>query len=213
MNTAINAASFDSAFDYNPAASRELAAGGARAEQKTLGQDEFFKLLTTQLASQDPLSPMEDTAFIAQMANFSQLEMTSQLTKSFDKFTSSQELVNANGFIGKTVYLSSGEVGNVTSVRRLGDDIQLQVQDFTGNAEASYHDIEKVSRVTEAGQAYHEYQQAMALVGKRVALSNGVEGTVSNVFNENSQFRIQLNNAEDERGEPITYSIDDIVDR
>ena len=49
--------------------------GKIETQQKTLGQAEFFKLLTTQLASQDPLKPMDDTAFIAQMANFSELEM------------------------------------------------------------------------------------------------------------------------------------------
>ena len=86
--------------------------------QKALGQDEFFKLLTTQLASQDPLEPMEDTAFIAQMASFSELEMTSNLTKSFDSFNSSQAFASAHGYIGKTVSLSSGEVGEVTSVER-----------------------------------------------------------------------------------------------
>ena len=88
-----------------------------RMKQKTLGQDEFFKLLTTQLASQDPLKPMEDTAFIAQMAAFSELEMTSNLTKSFEKFTSIQQLSAAQGFLGKTVTLSNGEApGKVTAI-------------------------------------------------------------------------------------------------
>lgn len=102
--------------------SRSKANTEDRLEQKSLGQAEFFKLLTTQLASQDPLDPMEDTAFIAQMASFSQLEMTSEMTKSFDKFNSSQAFASAHGFIGKTVSLSSGEVGEVTSVERQNDE-------------------------------------------------------------------------------------------
>ncbi len=92
--------------------------GQERVEQKALGQDEFFKLLTTQLASQDPLEPMEDTAFIAQMASFSQLEMTSEMTKSFDKMSEVQQFASAHGYIGKEVSLSSGEEGIVTSVER-----------------------------------------------------------------------------------------------
>lgn len=92
--------------------------GSSRLQQKQLGQDEFFKLLTTQLASQDPLEPMEDTAFIAQMASFSQLEMTSEMTKSFDKMSDVQQFASAHGYIGKMVSLSSGEEGTVTSVER-----------------------------------------------------------------------------------------------
>ena len=40
--------------------------------------------LVTQLQNQDPLSPMEDTDFIAQMAQFSALEEMSALNKSFE---------------------------------------------------------------------------------------------------------------------------------
>ena len=89
-----------------------------RVEQEALGQEEFFKLLTTQLANQDPLEPMDDTEFIAQLASFSELEMTSDLTKSFDRFNDTQDFASAQGYIGKTVSLSSGEVGEVTSVER-----------------------------------------------------------------------------------------------
>jgi flagellar basal-body rod modification protein FlgD len=47
-------------------------------EGKTLGQDEFLKILMTQLSSQDPMQPMQDTEFIAQMAQFTAVE---QMTK------------------------------------------------------------------------------------------------------------------------------------
>ncbi len=73
------------------------------AEQEPLGQAEFFKLLTTQLASQDPLEPMDDTAFIAQMANFSELEMMSSLNDNFSEFTSLQQFQASQGYIGKKV--------------------------------------------------------------------------------------------------------------
>ncbi|MBT5813618.1 MAG: flagellar hook assembly protein FlgD [Opitutales bacterium] len=83
--------------------------GAERSTQKALGQAEFFKLLTTQLASQDPLKPMDDTAFIAQMANFSELEMMSKLSTNFEEFTSIQQFQAAQGYIGKHVTLQSEE--------------------------------------------------------------------------------------------------------
>lgn len=75
------------------------------AQQEALGQAEFFKLLTTQLASQDPLKPMDDTAFIAQMANFSELEMMSNLNDNFSAFTNLQQFQASQGYIGKKVTL------------------------------------------------------------------------------------------------------------
>jgi len=109
-----------------------------RLQQTSLGQDDFFRLLTTQLASQDPLEPMEDTAFIAQMANFSELEMTSQLTESFAAFTESQSFALAQGYIGKVVSLSTGEVGEVTSVERQnGQTLVFLGGDNSGGRDAS----------------------------------------------------------------------------
>ena len=45
--------------------------GDQRADKSTLGQQDFLKLMTTQLQNQDPFSPMENGEFIAQMAQFS----------------------------------------------------------------------------------------------------------------------------------------------
>ena len=47
-----------------------------------LDKDAFMKLLTTQLSNQDPLNPMEDREFIAQMAQFSSLEQMQSLNES-----------------------------------------------------------------------------------------------------------------------------------
>ncbi len=49
-----------------------------------LDKDAFLRLLVTQLQNQDPLNPMEDREFIAQMAQFSSLEQMQNLNKTLE---------------------------------------------------------------------------------------------------------------------------------
>lgn len=71
-----------------------------------LGKDDFLKILITQLQNQDPLNPMQDKDFIAQMAQFSTLEQITNMGKSLENFLKSQEqnyMLQASMMIGKTV--------------------------------------------------------------------------------------------------------------
>jgi flagellar basal-body rod modification protein FlgD len=53
-------------------------------QNKKLDKNAFLNLLVTQLQNQDPLNPVEDKEFIAQMAQFSSLEQLQQLNQKFD---------------------------------------------------------------------------------------------------------------------------------
>ena len=74
-----------------PSAGNFLNGTPAAAPRQQLNQEDFLKLLTTQLSNQDPLKPMDDTQFIAQMAQFSSLQQATTLTKDFEAFSSAQQ--------------------------------------------------------------------------------------------------------------------------
>jgi len=98
MNTGVQA------MGPNPAYSGSQAV--AAAADKTLGKDDFLRLLATELRNQDPLQPVDNKDFIAQMAQFSALEQTANVAKSVDDLRAQlQQSVLAQGaaLIGKTV--------------------------------------------------------------------------------------------------------------
>ncbi|MCC6347532.1 MAG: hypothetical protein IT388_10135 [Nitrospirales bacterium] len=85
----------------------------------SLGKDDFLYLLTKQLEYQDPLNPMEDTEFIAQLAQFSALEQMTNMSQSLETST-------AMGLIGKEVTDSLDVSGTVTEVNQ-GSDGTIQL--------------------------------------------------------------------------------------
>ena len=68
-----------------------------------LGQEDFLKILLTQLSFQDPLKPMDNQEFIAQMAQFTNLELTRQQGDRTDTLLTIQSATQAIGLINKTV--------------------------------------------------------------------------------------------------------------
>ncbi len=115
-----------------------------RVAQTDLGKDEFLKILLTQLTNQDPIEPMSDREFIAQMAQFSALEQMTNMADQFQKLGGLIEAGQAFSILGKTVDLVvgdsvvSGSVDEVTG----GEYPQVLVN-------GAYYDYADVRRVRE----------------------------------------------------------------
>ncbi|MFQ5432887.1 MAG: flagellar hook assembly protein FlgD [Nitrospinota bacterium] len=111
--------------------------------KKSLGKDEFLSLLITQLKHQDPLSPMENTEFTAQMAQFSSLE---QLFNVNDNLVNLQALsasvsnTQALSLIGKevtaegdSVYAQNGQASTMSfNLGEAATSVRIHVLDSSG---------------------------------------------------------------------------------
>jgi flagellar basal-body rod modification protein FlgD len=98
---------------------------GVERDPSALGKDQFLKLLITQLKHQDPISPVEDKEFIAQLAQFSSLEQMQNLNTNLSDMMLAQQKLTSLGqamqMIGKEVELFTKEgenlFGRVTGVQ------------------------------------------------------------------------------------------------
>ena len=86
-----------------------------RIPKQTLGQDDFLKLLTVQLSKQDPLKPMDDTAFMGQMAQFTALEQSSQMSREMTALRGDLARQASYNLIGREVVVETAD-GEITGL-------------------------------------------------------------------------------------------------
>lgn len=82
-------------------------------QASSLTQQDFLKVLLTQLTYQDPMKPTDNQQFMAQLAQFSTLQQTQQLNANIETLISNQSALQSVGLIGRTVILST-DSGTVT---------------------------------------------------------------------------------------------------
>jgi len=96
---------------------------------------DFLRILTTQLNNQDPLKPVDNEAFVAQLAQFSALEEAQQSNDKLDSLLSIQAAQQSIGLIGKTVDVSasgSSVTGSVTGLDFSTGQAQLSISTSGG---------------------------------------------------------------------------------
>ena len=111
--------------------------------KNTLGQEDFLKLMTTQLQNQDPFAPMDNGDFIAQMAQFSTVtgitEINSNLTNLGSKLEPNR-VATAAQFLGHSVLVpgkvvspdDNGEIHGVVDLPSYSNDVGLTFTNSSG---------------------------------------------------------------------------------
>jgi flagellar basal-body rod modification protein FlgD len=94
---------------YSTSTSSNTSTSKSTSGTSGLGESDFLNLLITQLKNQNPLEPMKDTDFIAQLANFSNLQQMTSVNTNISA-------MNAAGLIGKQITTSDGLSGTVSQV-------------------------------------------------------------------------------------------------
>ena len=100
-----------------------------------LGQEDFLRILLTQLQFQDPLKPIDNQQFVAQIAQFTGLEINRQVSDKTDALLTIQSATQSLGLIGRTVEVTTttgNQVGTVTAVSFQGGSPVLTVQTAPG---------------------------------------------------------------------------------
>ena len=123
-----------------------------KASSDSLGQQDFLKLMTTQLQNQDPFAPMDNGDFIAQMAQFSTVtgisEVNASLGKLVDKFDQGRIATAAN-LLGHSVLVpgsisrpdENGELHGVLDLPQASSVAKIIISDADTGAELNVMDL------------------------------------------------------------------------
>jgi len=152
--------------------------GAASVQQETrtysnnLDKDAFLNLLVTQMRNQNPLEPMDNTQFIAQMAQFSALEQaqnTNKTVKTDSAYNLVDKLVKAT-YVDSETKETKEIAGIATMVRVDGDKIYLKVD----GKEVLFDDVKEVTNTISPYEQMQTINQnfkmssAFNLIGKDV---------------------------------------------
>lgn len=119
----------------------------ADTEDTGLGQDAFLKMFMAQVTNQDPMNPMDNTEFTAQLATFSQLEQLQEINDSMsnmDDLVTATERNTAIGYLGNNVTAQgnlipvvNGEAGKYTFNLANSANVEAVITDASGTVVAN----------------------------------------------------------------------------
>lgn len=166
----------------------------------SLGKDDFFRLMITQLKNQDPLNPTDGTQFSAQLAQFSSLEQLSNMNDAL------KQSLDAN-------YLLAQSVNNTMAVSLIGKEIKLNGGSIKYNGENSIvlgYDLPADARTVTVD--IYDSQGTLVKSFEQSSISSGVH-KLSWDFTDNNGNKLQTGsykfevNAKDYNNSEITAGI------
>ncbi|CRL99519.1 Basal-body rod modification protein FlgD [Pseudomonas sp. 31 R 17] len=116
----------------------------AATGNQALGKDAFLQLLVTQLKNQNPLSPQDNGAFVAQLAQFSSLEGINTLNDSVNNISSnfsSSQALQASSLVGRSIITqtdkalvdTSKSMNGSVAVTAATGNVSIKITDKDGN--------------------------------------------------------------------------------
>ncbi|MEJ2228469.1 MAG: flagellar hook assembly protein FlgD [Alphaproteobacteria bacterium] len=96
-------------------AASAAATTNAAEKRNTLDYNAFLQLFMAELKNQDPTNPPDSAAFIAQLANFSNVEQAIQTNNKLDALMALSSLAQADNLIGHTITSADGRTSGVVA--------------------------------------------------------------------------------------------------
>ncbi|MGO4347975.1 flagellar hook capping FlgD N-terminal domain-containing protein [Paenibacillus sp. MCAF9] len=116
----------------------------------TLGKDQFLSILVTQLRNQDPMQPLQDKEFIAQMAQFTSVEQLMNMSTELSLIR--QNIGSASSLIGKTIEWNEyDDAGAIKTAKGVVDSIISKdglLYARVGGAEIALDYVNSISETT-----------------------------------------------------------------
>ncbi|MBX2858018.1 MAG: flagellar hook assembly protein FlgD [Cellvibrionaceae bacterium] len=140
-------------------------------QSNELGQKAFLELMITQMENQDPLSPQENTEFIAQLAQFSSVEALDSLNANFDSFTNSfvaNQALQASTLVGRSVTVPTD-----TALLEEGDVVSASVDIPAGVGNVS------VSIYSQSGSLVEQLDLGTQSAGEMVLRWDGLQAELN----------------------------------
>jgi len=208
--TTVNSANSTNQASLLTAASQNKGATGADFNM-------FLKLLTAQMQNQDPLDPMKTSEYTQQLVQYSQVEQSLQQTSTLKDILSrmtSQDLVQAAGFVGREAKFDSAttgldaQTGTATweyTLDRLPSSAVATISDFSGKpirqialdpADTSKRLVWDGLTVTGAPAPQGAYTLTVtALDSNGVSINSGISaiGTIRDVSRDGNDVMLGMN--------------------
>lgn len=117
----------------------------------TLSLNDLLQVLLTELTHQDPLKPVDDTAFMGQIAQFASLESTQEVNQGVQQLLTLQALNQTVGLIGRTItaQTQSGATvtGNVIALTVNNGVPQMTIASSNGSGDVTNISIGQVQAI------------------------------------------------------------------